>query len=174
MSRRARPQKPPRKASLHKREIVARRIGDTFNRLPPDKKREFTDKTLTALVNMSKKQMQKQFGKFFKKGRPSDKALEEANQLAVVFIYSVKPEFQPHYATMIYKAFNRPIPPDLPERLKQLRKLIFLSDMGVSPDVYHRFYELWEKMGCPKYDDFFNKLISNIELATPNPEAVKQ
>ena len=166
---RARPQRP-RKASKAKREIVARRIGDSFNRLSPDKKRAFTDKTLIALVNMSKKQMQKQFGKFFKKGRPSEKTLEEANQLAVVFIYSVKPEFQPHYATMIYKAFNQPIPPELPERLKQIRKLVFLSDIGVSPEVYDIFYAAWVDMGSPPYDEFFKKCFSKPELATPNPE----
>lgn len=159
MSRRPRPQRAPRKASKHKREIVARKIAEKFNALPPDKKRAFVDETLTALVNMKPKQMKKMFSKFFKKGRPSEKDLELVNQLIVVFLYSVRIEFQFHYATMIYKSLKVPIPADLPEKLKQVRKLVFLGDIGVSPEVYHRLHATWEKMGYPSYDDFFSKLI---------------
>ncbi|GAJ20368.1 unnamed protein product, partial [marine sediment metagenome] len=54
--------KKVRKVSKSKREYVARRVGEAFNKLNPDEKRVFVDETLTVLVNMNPKQMGKLFG----------------------------------------------------------------------------------------------------------------
>jgi len=149
------------KPSLEVREQVATRIAERFNRLPPDEKRRFVDDTLTTLVNMSRNEMKKLFSKmFWKKGRPSEKDLEMMNQLIVVFIYSVRPEFQFHYASMIHKALKLPQPSDIVEKLQKVRQLVFLGDMGVTPKVYSELYERWTKTGQPPYDEFFTTLLN--------------
>ena len=142
------------------REIVAQKVAERFNKLPPDKKRKFVDDTLTELVNMSRKQMQKLFKKIVRKGRPSEKDLELLNQLIVVFIYSVRPEYQFHYASMIYKSLKIPLPPDLPEKLQRIRKVMFLSDISVSYPVYQRLYDDWTAKGSPSYDDYFTQQLN--------------
>ena len=146
--------------SKTEREEVARRVSDAFNRLSPEEKRRFTDETLTVLVNMPKKKMGKLLGKFFKRGRPSTKDLETINQLVVIFLYSIKNEFLYHYASMVFKGLQLPLPVNLPEKLLQVRQKVFLSDIGVSPDVYKRLYEAWKGMGNPDYDKFFSSLLS--------------
>lgn len=158
MSRRPRKQKI-RKASMIKRQKIASKVAERFNSLNPEEKRRHVDQTLTNLVNMTVKQQKKLAEQLTGKGRPSEEKLELINHLLVVFLHSIKTEYRYHYATMIYKRLNQPIPPDLPKRLEQVRHLIFLSDIGVSPEVYKQLYELWEKMGNPPYDEFFSKLI---------------
>jgi DNA-directed RNA polymerase subunit F len=145
---------------VSKREIVAQKVAERFNRLPPDKKRKFVDDTLTELVNMSRQQMQKLFKKIVRKGRPSEKDLELLNQLIVVFIYSVRPEYQFHYASMIYKSLKMPLPTDIPEKLQRIRQVMFLSDIGVSLEVYHRLFEDWTAKGSPPYNDYFTQLLN--------------
>ena len=142
------------------REIVAQKVAERFNKLPPDKKRKFVDDTLTELVNMSRKQMQKLFKKIVRKGRPSEKDLELLNQLIVVFIYSVRPEYQFHYASMIYKSLKIPLPPDLPQKLQRIRQVMFLSDISVSYPVYQRLYDDWTAKGSPPYDDYFTQVLN--------------
>jgi len=140
------------------RELVATRIAEAFNRLPPDKKHAFVDDTLTTLVNMTREQMRKMFSSlFWKKGRPSTQDLETINQLIVVFTFSIKPEFQHHYASMIYKSLRVPIPPDLPEKLEEVRKLKWIH-AGISPAVYDKLYAEFEKYG--DYDEFFTELLN--------------
>ena len=150
------------KVSLSTRERVAKRIATRFNSLDPESKRKFVDETLTVLVNMSKKQMGKLLSKFVKKGKPSVKDLETINQLVVVFLYSVKPEYQYHYASMIFKGLNLPIPKDLPEKLQYVRKKMFIH-ADVSPETYKRLYNVWERLGVNSYDEFFNSLLERIE-----------
>lgn len=142
------------------REMVVKKVAVAFNNLAPDEKRKFADDTLTVLVNMSQNQMGKLIKRIVRKGRPSEKDLETVNQLIVVFLYSVKPEFEYHYASMIYKAFKMPLPAELPHRLEQVRQLVFLNDIGVTPPVYKQLYNEWDKAGRPRYDDFFTKLLN--------------
>jgi len=162
MSRRR--QRPPQagKVSEKKRQQVARKIAQDFNSLNPDQQRIFVDETLTALVNMKKKQMQKLFGKFVKRGRPSTQDLETINQLIVVFLHSVKTEFRYHYASMIYKSLNMALPPDIPKKLGQVRKYKWLH-FGVSPKTYDVLFKDWEKRGRPDYDTFFTVLVEGAQ-----------
>jgi len=150
------------KPSLSTRERVAKRVAQRFNMLDPESKRKFVDETLTVLVNMSKKQMSKLLSKFVKKGKPSVKDLETINQLVVVFLYSVKPEYQYHYASMIFKGLNLPVPEDLPKKLQYVRKKRFIH-ADVSPKTYKRLYDAWEKLGVNDYDKFFNSLLDKAE-----------
>lgn len=153
-------QSKPRKISKTKREMVARKIAMQFNKLSPFEKRMFADETLTALVNMNRRQMHKMFSKMFKKGRPTTQDLETINQLIVVFLYSVKPEFRYHYAFMIYKSLKMPIPPDIEEKLDQVRKVTFLSDIAVSTEVYDKLLKKWQDKGSPPYDKFFTETMN--------------
>lgn len=160
---RMRPSPTPQKVPLAIREAVARRVGEAFNSLNPDEKRQFTDETLTVLVNMKPKQLAKLFTKFVKKGRPSAEDLETVNQLIIVFLYSVKEEFRYHYATMIFKRLKEsagiPIPEDLPTKLEAVRKLRFIH-AGVSPEIYDKVYTEWEKRSFETFDELFNHLLS--------------
>lgn len=153
-----------------KRVEAATRIMQSFNALPPNRKREFVDESLTVLVNMSKKKLQKFFGKlFFKKGPPTVKELETTNQLIATFLHSIKDEYQMHYATMIYKAFRLPIPKELPQKLQQLRSLEWLH-MGISKETYDRLYRTWEKMGFPEYDMLLGTLLkAHVQQEKANP-----
>jgi len=167
LSRRTRPRPAPAKVSATEREVVARRVGEAFNKLNPEEKRRFSDETLTVLVNMTPKQMGKLLGKFIKRGRPSSKDLETVNQLIIVFLYSVKPEFQLHYATMVYKRLGQPLPENLPRTLEEIRKLRFIH-AGVSQKIYSELYRVWEKIGFPvlpdgepNYDVLFNHLMTD-------------
>jgi len=145
------------------REAVARRVGEAFNSLNPEDKRQFTDANLTALVNMKPKQLGKLISKFVKKGRPSTEDLEIVNQLIIIFLYSVKEEFRYHYATMIFKRLNEsagiPMPEDLSAKLEAVRKLRFIH-AGVSSETYAKVYEEWNKLGVETFDEFFNHLLS--------------
>lgn len=163
MSRRRRkPGAQAGKVSEKKRQQVARKIAQEFNTLNPDQQRIFVDETLTALVNMKKKQMQKLFAKFVKRGRPSTKDLETINQLIVVFLHSLKTEFKYHYASMIYKALNMALPPDIPKKLQQVRMFRWLH-FGVSPKTYDMMFAYWEKLGRPEYDAFFTVLVEGAQ-----------
>lgn len=145
-----------------KRAAAAKRVMESFNTLPPNRKREFVDQSLTVLVNMSKKKLQKFFGKlFFKKGPPTVQELETTNQLLATFLFSIKDEFQIHYATMIYKAFRLPIPQDLPQKLQRLRVLEWLH-VGISRDVYDKLYQEWERRGFPDYNEFFSEVVNSL------------
>lgn len=161
--RRAVSPKRPRKVSKVKREDVARRIGEAFNKLNPDDKRKFVDQTLTILVNMRPKQMGKLFGSFVKRGRPSTKDLETVNQLMIVFLYSVKEEFRYHYATMIFKRLpGVPVPKDLPVKIGAVRKLKFIH-AGVTPEMYDKLYGKWDELGVKSFDEFFGHLLAEKE-----------
>jgi hypothetical protein len=160
-------QRKPRKASKTKRTAVAQKIGEQFAALNPHDKRQFTDETLTALMNMSPRQLGKLFGKFVKRGRPSTEDLETANQLIVVFLWSVKEEFRYHYATMIFKRFESagvPFPTDLPEKLEAVRQLDFIH-AGVSPEMYQRLFNEYQRMSANNvsftFDEFFSHLLGD-------------
>ena len=158
--RRAVSPKKPRKVSKFKREDVARRVGEAFNKLNPDEKRKFVDQTLTVLVNMTPKQMQKLFGSFVKRGRPSTKDLETINQLMIVFLYSVKEEFRYHYATMIFKRLpGVSVPKDLPVKIGAVRKLKFIH-AGVTPEMYDKLYVEWDNLKVASFTEFFGCLMS--------------
>jgi uncharacterized protein YdeI (YjbR/CyaY-like superfamily) len=145
--------------SGEQREAIARTISEEFNKLNPDQKRNYVDDTLTSLVNMKKKEFDKLFKKFVKKGKPSAQDLETVNQIIVVFLHSVKDEFRYHYATMIYKSLKVPIPEDLPEKLVQVRQLKWLH-FGLSPEVYDSLFAEWVKQKQPSFDVFFTNLVN--------------
>ncbi|GAI19205.1 unnamed protein product [marine sediment metagenome] len=156
--------KKPSKASKLKRQEVARRVSELFNKKNPDEKRKFVDRTLTVLVNVKK--MQKLFGSFAKRGRPSTKDLEIINQMIVVFLYSVKEEFRYHYAAMIYKRLpGVSVPKDLPAKISAVRKLKFIQ-VGVNPKIYARIYAEWERSKAKSFDEFFGYLLSGVENKT--------
>lgn len=149
-----------KKPQEEQRAASALRINEEFSKMNPGQQRKFVDDTLTALVNMPKKKMAKLFKKFVKKGKPSASDLDTMNQLVVVFLHSVKDEFRYHYATMIFKAMNRPLPENMVTRLTAVRTQDWLH-IGVSPNVYDMLFKEWERQGKPTYDVFFSNLMGN-------------
>lgn len=157
------------------RAVAALRVSEDFMALSPQEQREFVDETLTTLVNMPKKKLAKFFSKlFFKKGKPTAKQLETANQLIVTFLFSVKEEFRYHYATMVLKNMpNAEIPEDLPRKLEQIRQLTPLHFM-VSDEVGSALYNEWNAQGCPHYDMFFSNLLNGKVMSlAPKPQSGK-
>jgi hypothetical protein len=144
------------------REEAALKVSEEFMKLTPQEQREFVDETLTALVNMSRKKLAKFIQKlFFKKGRPTAKQIETANQLIIVFLWSIKEEFRYHFATMIFKNM-----PEMEEYLEHTRKKLEqvreLEPMHflVSKAVGQRMFKEWESQGFPSYDAFFDNLLN--------------
>jgi hypothetical protein len=162
MSSRRVPPPPEPEVPEEERQQVALKVSEEFLKLSPQEQREFVDETLTALVNMSRKKLGKFFSKlFFKKGKPSVKQLETANQLIVVFLWSIKEEFRYHYATMIFK--NMPGMEEYlehtREKLQQVRELEPLHFL-VSKPVGQRLYDEWVAQGKPSFDVFFDNLLN--------------
>ena len=97
---------------------------------------------------------------FFKKGKPSAKQMETANQLIVVFLWSIKEEFRYHFATMIFK--NMPGMEEYLEhtrdKLEQVREQEPLHFL-VSKPTGKRMYDEWAAQGSPPYDTFFGNLL---------------
>jgi len=173
MSRRKIPPPPEPSVPREQREEVALRVSEEFMKLTPQEQREFVDETLTALVNMSKARLAKFIQKlFFKKGKPSVKQMETANQLIVTFLMSIKEEFRYHYAIMIFKnmAGMEEYLEHAREKLEQVRELEPLHFL-VSKDVGKRLYDEWQAQGCPDYDMFFDNLLNGKVVTHAKPES---
>ena len=157
------------------RKEVARKVSEDFMQLTPQEQREFVDETLTALVNMSKKKLSKFIGKtFFKKGKPTVAQMETANQLIVVFLWSVKEEFRYHFATMLFK--NMPGMDEYLEhtrdKLEQVREQEPMHFL-VSKPIGQRMFKEWEAEGFPAYDIFFDNLLNGKVKSLAKPESGK-
>jgi hypothetical protein len=162
MSRRKIQSPPKPEVPESEREEAALKVSEEFMKLTPQEQREFVDETLTALVNMNRKKLGKFFSKlFFKKGKPSAQQMETANQLIVVFLWSIKEEFRYHFATMIFKNM-----PGMEEYLEHTRdKLELVRELEpmhflVSKPIGQRMFKEWEAQGFPPYDTFFDNLLS--------------
>jgi len=181
MSRRKISAPPKPEVPESEREEVALKVSEEFMKLTPQEQREFVDETLTALVNMSRKKLGKFFSKlFFKKGKPSAKQMETANQLIVVFLWSIKEEFRYHFATMIFK--NMPGMEEYLEhtrdKLEQVREQEPMHFL-VSKPIGQRMFKEWEFQGCPPYDTFFDNLLNGkvkslAQLESGKPEVSSQ
>jgi hypothetical protein len=156
------PPPPPPQVPEEVRVQAALKVSEEFMKLSPPEQREFVDETLTALVNMNRKKLSKFISKlFFKKGPPTAKQLETANQLIVVFLWSIKEEFRYHFATMLFK--NMPGMDEYLEharsKLEQVREMEPLHFL-VSKEVGQRLYAEWEAQGKPDYDTFFTNILN--------------
>jgi len=159
------------------RKEVARKVSEDFMNLTPQEQREFVDETLTALVNMSRKKLSKFIAKtFFKKGKPTVQQMETANQLIVVFLWSVKEEFRYHFATMIFKSMPgmEEYLEHTREKLEQVRQLEPMHFL-VSKPIGQKMFEEWKAQGFPDYDTFFSNLLNGkvrtvAQLESEKPE----
>jgi hypothetical protein len=175
VSHRKIPSPPKPEVPESEREEVALKVSEEFMKLTPQEQREFVDETLTALVNMNRKKLGKFFSKlFFKKGKPSAKQMETANQLIVVFLWSIKEEFRYHIATMIFK--NMPGMEEYLEhtrdKLEQVREQEPMHFL-VSKLIGKRMYDEWITQGSPPYDTFFDNLLTGKVKSVAEPESGK-
>lgn len=145
------------------KEQIAVKVGKEFKQLSEQGKKRFVTGTLEALMTMKRRGLKKMFQGLFTRGRPSKKTLENINQLVLCFLYSVKAEYRPRWAYLIYKALKRPIPDGLQDKIQASEELRYIH-AGVPPETYHKLDQAIREYNVDSWSELFNHLLTEKNL----------
>ena len=135
-----------------------------FSRMPEEKRVKFVEDTLEWLIDMAgdPKNLVKAFS-FVKKKRLSREDLRIINTIVTAFLYSIKDEFRYQWAELIYTLLQRPIPEDIPKKLRRIRKLRFLHMPLQDHELYQKLKDLAVLYGG--WDNLLGACVQAIETA---------